>query len=124
MPLNTSTVVVLGGTSGIGLATAKAAAARGARVVMASRSQSRVEAALAVLPQGSARYAVDLAVPSAVEQLFTDVRPFDHFVHTAADSMHTTYLKDFTAERFTEFMSLRLVAALAALSTTCGPADR
>lgn len=115
MPLNTSTVVVLGGTSGIGLATAKAAAARGARVVVASRSQSRVEAALAVLPQGSAGYAVDVAVASAVQQLFTEVGPFDHFVYTAADNMAMTYLKDFTAERFAEFMSLRLVAALAAL---------
>src|SRR6267143_798377 len=41
-----SRVLVLGGSSGIGLATAKAAAAGGAKVTLASRSTDKVDAAL------------------------------------------------------------------------------
>jgi NAD(P)-dependent dehydrogenase (short-subunit alcohol dehydrogenase family) len=43
-------VVILGGTSGIGLATAKAAVVAGASVVVASRKPTSVASALAELP--------------------------------------------------------------------------
>src|SRR6266446_4135001 len=42
-------VVILGGSSGMGLATAKAAQAEGARVVITVRSPERLQAARAVL---------------------------------------------------------------------------
>lgn len=61
-----SRVVILGGTSGIGLATAKAAAAAGASVVVASRNPASVKSALAELPAGSAGRAVDA---SSTEEL-------------------------------------------------------
>ena len=49
-------VVVCGGSSGIGLATARALGALGARVVIVGRSAERLEAALAVLgPVAAAR---------------------------------------------------------------------
>jgi NAD(P)-dependent dehydrogenase (short-subunit alcohol dehydrogenase family) len=47
MSLSGKRVVVLGGTSGIGLAVAEAAAREGAVSVVVSRDQSRVEAAVA-----------------------------------------------------------------------------
>ena len=47
MTLNGQRIVVLGGSSGIGLATAQAAAREGARVVIASSRKDRIEAALA-----------------------------------------------------------------------------
>ena len=47
MTLANKTVVVLGGSSGIGLATAKAAKAEGANVVITGRSQQRLDAARA-----------------------------------------------------------------------------
>jgi NAD(P)-dependent dehydrogenase (short-subunit alcohol dehydrogenase family) len=53
-------VVVLGGSSGIGLATAQAAAMKGASVVIASSRQARVDEALATLPVGTAGHALDL----------------------------------------------------------------
>lgn len=60
MPVSTeSRIVVLGGTSGVGLAIAKAAAVAGASVTVASRNPASVESALAELPTGWAGRAVD-----------------------------------------------------------------
>jgi NAD(P)-dependent dehydrogenase (short-subunit alcohol dehydrogenase family) len=49
MTLADRTVVILGGSSGIGLATAMAAKAEGARVVITGRSRERLDAAHADL---------------------------------------------------------------------------
>jgi NAD(P)-dependent dehydrogenase (short-subunit alcohol dehydrogenase family) len=43
-------VVIIGGTSGFGLATAKAASAEGASVIVASSKKTNVDRALAELP--------------------------------------------------------------------------
>jgi len=75
-----SHVVILGGTSGIGLATAKAAMAAGASVVVASRNPASVEAALAELPADSAGRAVDASSTADLEAFVTFVGPFDHLV--------------------------------------------
>src|SRR5665213_203676 len=50
MTLKDKRVVVLGGTSGIGLAVAEAAAAEGAQVLVASSDDARVKRALTTLP--------------------------------------------------------------------------
>lgn len=49
MILKDSRIVVLGGTSGIGLAVARAAISEGAEVVVGSSSTTRVSEAVAVL---------------------------------------------------------------------------
>jgi NAD(P)-dependent dehydrogenase (short-subunit alcohol dehydrogenase family) len=65
--------VVLGGSSGIGFATAQAAAKQGAAVVIASSRQARIDEALATLPSGSEGRVVDLANEAAVRRLFADL---------------------------------------------------
>ena len=52
MALDGKRIVVLGGSSGIGLATAQAAAREGATVVIASSRKARIDEALATLPTG------------------------------------------------------------------------
>jgi NAD(P)-dependent dehydrogenase (short-subunit alcohol dehydrogenase family) len=59
--LNGKRVVILGGTSGIGLATAKAAQGQRAAVVVASSRSQRVESTLAVLQGKAEGEVVDLA---------------------------------------------------------------
>ena len=59
-------IVILGGTSGIGFATAQLAAREGACVVIASSNAKRVEAAVARLPKGNEGHAVDLSRESLV----------------------------------------------------------
>lgn len=105
-------VVVFGGTSGLGLATARAVAARGAVVVVASRNPASVEAALRDLPAGVVGRAVDAADPVAVAAFLDEVGPFDHLVYTAGDEFAATTLDGYTAEAGARFLGLRLVHML------------
>ncbi|MFC8298942.1 SDR family oxidoreductase [Micromonospora orduensis] len=87
MTLTDQRVVILGGTSGIGLATASLAARAGARVVVASRHQRSVDRALATLPTGTQGYVADLTDPTDVARLFEGLGPFDHLVYTAGEPL-------------------------------------
>ncbi len=84
--LRATRVLVIGGSSGIGLATAEMAAQRGARVTIASRHAARLAAALKSLPAGIESAALDAANAGAVEAFFEHQPPWDHVVVTAADT--------------------------------------
>jgi NAD(P)-dependent dehydrogenase (short-subunit alcohol dehydrogenase family) len=94
MSLNGKRVVVLGGTSGLGFATAIAAAREGANLVIASATQARVTSALAALPEGTLGHVVDLTDEAQVSALFDKIGAFDHLVYTAGDAL---LLGDFAA---------------------------
>src|SRR5271163_3857188 len=87
MNLKGQRIVVLGGSSGIGLATAQAAAREGASVVIASSRKARVDEALATLPAGAEGHVVDLADDAAVQALFARLGDFDHLVFTAGETL-------------------------------------
>jgi NAD(P)-dependent dehydrogenase (short-subunit alcohol dehydrogenase family) len=80
-------VVVLGGTSGIGLATAQLAASQGATVIVASSNPESVQRALATLPGSATGAAVDLTDSAAVATFFDELDPFDHLVYTAGEAL-------------------------------------
>lgn len=75
-------VVVVGGSSGIGLATAAMAKAEGAEVVIASRNAEKVKAAAAKI--GATGIAADVTDDRSVADLFGTVGPADHVVVSAA----------------------------------------
>jgi NAD(P)-dependent dehydrogenase (short-subunit alcohol dehydrogenase family) len=85
------TIVVIGGSSGIGLAVARRSLDDGATVVIAGRSQRRLDAARADLartgpPAGRlSAYPVDIGDPAQVAGLFERVGTLTHLVVTAAD---------------------------------------
>ena len=108
-------VVVIGGTSGIGLATARAAAQRGAEVVIASGRQASVDAALAELPADATGYAVDVRDSAALEELFARIGPLDHLIYTAADALTVTPLAELDMDTARSFFAIRYFGALAAV---------
>jgi NAD(P)-dependent dehydrogenase (short-subunit alcohol dehydrogenase family) len=111
MEIKDQRVVILGGTSGIGYATASLAASRGASVTIVSSTPSRVSEAAAAL--GVAGRVADLR--SAPVSLFEEIGPFDHLVYTAADRLSLTPLEDLTPEAAQAFFGLRFFGALAAV---------
>jgi NAD(P)-dependent dehydrogenase (short-subunit alcohol dehydrogenase family) len=77
-------VVVVGASSGIGLATARAAASRGADVIMLSRSQSKLDEAAKSVTGGTTRaIAMDMLDPAAVDHVMASIGAVDHLVLTA-----------------------------------------
>src|SRR5580693_4675655 len=87
MELHGQRVVILGGTSGIGLATADAAARCGAEVTVVSRQPASVDRALAELPPGTGGRAADLTDPAQVSRTFDDLGDIDHLVYTAGEPL-------------------------------------
>ena len=75
-------VVVIGGSSGIGLATAERAKKEGADVVIASRNTERLKAAAGKL--GVTGIAADVTNDESVANCFRQCGPVDHVVVTAA----------------------------------------
>jgi NAD(P)-dependent dehydrogenase (short-subunit alcohol dehydrogenase family) len=84
--LNHARVLVVGGSSGIGLATAAAASDAGAAVTIASRSQTKLESAVNALGKAARAVALDTGDVAAVERFFADEAPWDHIVVSAAQT--------------------------------------
>ncbi|MGW1742506.1 SDR family oxidoreductase [Nocardia sp. NPDC001965] len=81
-------VVIIGGSSGMGLALARNLMGAGAEVIIAGRSAARLATASATLAGGPGKVhtrQVDITRETEVEALFTDLGRIDHAVVTAAD---------------------------------------
>ena len=86
-------VVVLGGTSGFGFATADAAAQEGAAVVVASSSRDKVDRAVSRLPQGAEGHVLDIKDADQVRSFFDRIGPFDHLAVTVGDPIKLAGLR-------------------------------
>jgi NAD(P)-dependent dehydrogenase (short-subunit alcohol dehydrogenase family) len=116
MTVNSSSrIVVLGGTSGIGLAVARRAAEAGASVTIGSRNPASIDRALAELPAGVHGRAVDATVSQEVDDFFDGVGEFDHFAYTAAENLVGRPLSEFSVDSAQAFFGLRVVHALDAV---------
>jgi NAD(P)-dependent dehydrogenase (short-subunit alcohol dehydrogenase family) len=116
MTLQDQRVVVLGGTSGIGLATARLAAAQGATVIVASSNPESVKRALDTLPTTASGEAVDLTDPAAVRAFFDGLDPFDHLVYTAGESLTLLEVASMDLVQARKAFELRYFGALGAVS--------
>ena len=91
-------VVVIGGSAGIGLETARRARAEGADVVLAARNPERLEqAALELGAQSTATF--DANDPASLERFFEDLpTPIDHVMVTGGGPHHKPPLEMDTEE--------------------------
>jgi NAD(P)-dependent dehydrogenase (short-subunit alcohol dehydrogenase family) len=83
MPLSGKTTVVVGASSGIGLAISGEAAKRGARVIMVSRSAEKLERASQSIAGQPAVISVDMLDGAGLASSFADLGAVDYVVLTA-----------------------------------------
>jgi NAD(P)-dependent dehydrogenase (short-subunit alcohol dehydrogenase family) len=111
--LNGQRVIVLGASSGIGLAVAHEALRENAEVLIVSSQMTRVEQALAVLGHKAQGCALDLRDELAIERFFNTIGAFDHLVYTAGDSLQLAPLSDANLSAARAAFDLRYWGALA-----------
>ncbi len=93
MKLQGEKVVIIGGSSGIGLATAKAAAAQGAQVIIASRSEEKLRKATAEIKGKVEPFPVNTLEESSVKALFGRVGEFDHLATPGSEAAWGPFLE-------------------------------
>jgi len=105
------TVVLIGGSAGIGLETARRARREGAEVVLAARNPQRLEqAALAVGARSTAAF--DATDPAAIRRFFDGLPgPIDHILITAGGPTYTPLL-ELNAEQVGTTLGDHVVMAL------------
>jgi NAD(P)-dependent dehydrogenase (short-subunit alcohol dehydrogenase family) len=108
-------VVILGGTSGIGLATAKAAQGEGALVVVASSHQQRVDRSVISLGDRAEGHVVDLSDEAQVRKFFEQIGAFDHLVYTAGETLQLETLDAVQLDRARAFVNIRFWGAFTAV---------
>lgn len=107
--LNGKTVIVIGGSSGIGAAVAKAAAARGAQVVLAGRRLT------SGVVDGLRSEPVDVTDAGSLQQLFERVGRFDHLVYTSGPTVRAKTLIETDLTEAQDNFNVKLWGSLRAI---------
>lgn len=114
MEIKDAVVLVTGASSGIGEATARAAARSGARVVLLARREDRIAALAAELGDALA-VACDVTRPEQVRQAVQAVMEqfgrIDALVNNAGQGLHAT-IEDIGIDDFRDLLALNLIAPL------------
>jgi NAD(P)-dependent dehydrogenase (short-subunit alcohol dehydrogenase family) len=105
------TVIVIGGSAGIGLETARLARAEGASLILTGRNPERLQHAAGELDARSTA-AFDANDPAALERFFLDLPPQIDHVMVTAGSPHYVRLMDIDYEQARRAISEHLLLAL------------
>lgn len=116
MTLHEQRVLLVGGTSGLGLAVARAVLARGGVPIVASRRQESVDAALQELGPTALGTTVDLTDPVSVHAMVETAGAIDHVVYTAGEALQLTPLDDLTPDVIRGFWNTRYIGALTVIA--------
>lgn len=91
-------IVIIGGSSGIGLESAKQLIAQGAEVIIASRSEDKLQNAKEQLGVRATAYILDTTQEQQVQSFFEKIGQFDHLVVSAAETSSGLFLQTDTAQ--------------------------
>lgn len=105
MRLERQRIVVIGGSSGMGFATARIAAAEGATVVIAGRSQEKLQKARAQIQGTVEALTVNVMDEASVKAFFDKVGEFDHLTTPGNEAAMGPFLELDTAKARAAFDS-------------------
>ncbi|MFE3976762.1 MULTISPECIES: SDR family oxidoreductase [unclassified Peribacillus] len=91
-------VVIIGGSSGIGFESTKQVIAQGAEVIIASRSEDKLQNAKEKLGDRATALILDTTQEQQVQYFFEKVGQFDHLVVSAAETSGGSFLQTDTAK--------------------------
>lgn len=111
MQLSGQKVVVVGGSSGIGLAVARMAQSEGASVIILGRSLTKLEQAKELIGSESQIISIDIMDEAVVAQTFAEIGNFDHLFISAQDAS-TASLANTTIEKLKITLDSKIWGAL------------
>jgi len=91
--LKNKRVVITGGSSGIGFATAKMAVESGAEVIIAGRSKDKLATAKHAIGNTVQTKVLDVSDENSVISFFNEIENFDHLITPAAGSVMGPFLE-------------------------------
>lgn len=106
--MSNRTVVVVGGTSGIGLEVAKHAVKDGDSVILTSRDAARAADVAATLGGDARGLALDLAAPTAIGAALAEIESVDTLVLSAVERDSNT-VNNYDIEQAHRLVTLKLV---------------
>jgi NAD(P)-dependent dehydrogenase (short-subunit alcohol dehydrogenase family) len=106
--MSTRTIVVVGGTSGIGLELARRIVADGDHVVITGRDQARADAIAADIGPGASAVAVDISEPETIAGSLAGIGHVDGLVLAAIERDANT-IRAYDVARATRLVVLKLV---------------
>jgi NAD(P)-dependent dehydrogenase (short-subunit alcohol dehydrogenase family) len=101
-------VVVIGGTGGIGFAIAKFYAARGCKVVITGRDRERTAAVAEEIGNSARGIAVDIANPETIEGALADIEHVDRLALVAVER-DSNSARDYDIARARRIVTLKLI---------------
>jgi len=102
------TIVIVGGTSGIGLELARRVVAEGDQVVITGRDQNRTDAIAAEIGPGATAVAVDISEPETISASLAEIGHVDGLVLAAIERDANT-LREYDVARARRLVVLKLI---------------
>lgn len=102
------TIVIVGGTSGIGLEIARDTIARGDKVVITGRDQARVDDIAGTLGPAASGVALDISEPSTIAGQLSSVGPVHGLVLAAIERDQNT-IRDYDIDLALRLVTLKLI---------------
>lgn len=99
------TIVIIGGSSGIGLATAKSAANQDAKVIIASRNPERLKRAQTEIGPAAEAFQLDVSQEDEVKAFFMQIGPFDYLTSPGGVTQSGKLFEQSTAEAQRSFVN-------------------